>query len=114
MDAHSEPLVTELAELARDAPPAAVIEAYTRVETRLVRLITAGTGHRGVAKSVDALAVLAAFAGVIQRPAVDAVQRISPLRDLIVRGDGDGVATAQAMEYLSLVDDVLGVLPKPH
>jgi hypothetical protein len=105
-------LVVELADLARIAPDKAVMEAYSRVESRLLHLLETRSTTLTSARSPAAIAIILASSGVISRESADAVKEIATLRNLVVHGQGDQVTTEQAMKYLGLIDRLLALLPE--
>ncbi|WGW11856.1 hypothetical protein LWF01_17475 [Saxibacter everestensis] len=95
----------QLAEIARIAPAAAVLQAFAQVEAQLRQLlIDAGlaTG-RG---SATQLVRRAHEAGLVQVETVKAVEGIAMLRNLAAHGHETGLDEARALDYLALTDAV--------
>jgi hypothetical protein len=105
-------LVAELADLARIAPAKAVMEAYGRVEIRLLHLLETRTSTLTSVTSPATIAIILASAGVISREAADAVKEIATLRHLVAHGQGDLITTQQAMDYLGLIDRLFALFPE--
>jgi hypothetical protein len=105
-------LAVELADLARIAPAKAVMEAYSRVESRLKHILETRSTTLTSASSPAAIAIILASTGVISREAAEAVKEIATLRNLVAHGQADQVTTEQAMRYLVIIDRVLSLLPE--
>jgi hypothetical protein len=102
---------TELAGLARQAPAAAILEAFARVERLLQELLKDKIKFPS-ALGANALAQSALSHGLISPQNLSAIQGIAVLRNLAAHNLA-GVAVEQALEYLSLVDAVLYSLQRP-
>jgi hypothetical protein len=105
-------LTTELAELARQSPATAILEAYTRVETRLRELLEAHGAKPVTAVGAVGLALLAEQAHLVSAETVKAVEGISVLRNLAAHSRAE-VTVDGAMEYLALADGVLYSVGRP-
>ena len=97
-----------LATLATDCPEAAVLEAHRRVEVRLVEMLQAA-GIQPPSSGAAGLARLARERGLISAETQRAIDGVSVLRNLTAHGR-EAVSTAQATNYLQLVDAVLFAL----
>lgn len=100
-------LSVELAELARQSPATAILEAYARVENRLRELLeTQGGAKPATAAGAVGFALLAEQAHLVSAETVKAVEGLSVLRNLAAHSRTD-VTVDRAMEYLALADSVL-------
>ncbi len=105
------PLSEELADVARVSPTAAVMEAYSRVESQLrLQLEAAGAPIGDLRIGAAGLARLAAREGLITEETARAVEGISVLRNLAAHGRAGEVTEERAMDYLALVDGVFFAL----
>lgn len=106
-------LANDLADVADVAPGAVILEAYVRVEREL-RRITDGLAldDDRARMSGRQLAGLAHRHGRLNAETLNAVHRITVLRNLAARAhpDRDDLDTARAGEYLQLADAVLYAL----
>lgn len=97
----------DLLQLAGVSPRAAVLEAFTRIESELrdvLRgLVQEDTLHR---KSATTLAVMAQNNGLISAATVDSVQGLAVMRNLVAHRDDD-VTTEKAIDYVVLADAAL-------
>jgi hypothetical protein len=106
----------ELNEVALSSPPAAVLEAFARLELRLREIFdqVGGTGRLpGLDRSpgVPQIAAYLVGRGIISREIQTAIRNLSRLRNEASHRVGDAdITTGQAFEYLELVDNVLGYL----
>jgi hypothetical protein len=103
--------VDEMLELASVSPRSAVLESYCRIELRLKSILedaelmpTRPTGARIMAET--ALKNDLATAGT-----VDAIRKMSTLRNLAAHGHDDGdIDQEQALEFINLASAVLSAL----
>jgi hypothetical protein len=105
-------LSVELAELARQSPATAILEAYARVDTRLRELLEAQGEKPVTAAGAVGLALLAEQAHLVSAENVKAVEGLSVLRNLAAHSRTD-VTVDRAMEYLALADAVLYSVGRP-
>jgi hypothetical protein len=104
----------ELATLARVSPPAAVLEAYKRIEARLAEML-ASAGREtpytvsGRAVSGRTLARMARQDDLISDETLAAVEGLAVLRNLTANAGGD-IGVERAHDYLALADAVLYAL----
>lgn len=103
-------LVAELSPLAEQSPAAAILEAYSRVESKLRDLL----GNPPVDPGLDlrriggySLAKIAAERGLISAKTQRAVEGIGVLRNLAAHGQVRDLTPERAIEYLTLVDGTL-------
>jgi hypothetical protein len=101
-------VAAELAGLAREAPATAIIEAFSRVEQRLLELIHAD-GREPAAVGAVGLARVAVDRGLISSEAVKSIEGIAVLRNMAAH-TRTGISLGQAVDYLNLVDAVLYTL----
>ena len=99
----------ELAGLADVSPRAAVLEAYQRIEARLVEVLDNAGAPSSRAVGGRALARLARQHDLISEETLGAIEGLSVLRDLTAHGRGD-ISVDRAYNYLALADAVLYVL----
>jgi hypothetical protein len=97
-------VATELVDLAQEAPAAAILDAFARVERRLQQMLE-GTIKFPSALGANALAASAMSQGLISPASLSAVEGLAVLRNLAAH-DPAGVSSKQAVEYLTLVDGV--------
>jgi hypothetical protein len=98
----------ELAQFAREAPVAAILEAFSRVESRLRDMLRA-TGVESSAGNVE-LAREALSHGVISAKTFSAVEGVAVMRNLATHNRIPGRSVDEALEYLDLIDVVLYTL----
>lgn len=98
-----------LAEVARIAPPAAVIQAFARLEAQLRQLLVDADLDPGRGSAVQ-LARRAQDADLVQTQTVRAVEGIAVLRDLAAHGHVTELDEARALDFLALTDAVSYVL----
>ena len=102
-------LAEELARLAEVSPRSAVLEAYARIEARLIALLaSAGVGYGAFRPS--ALARVARDDGLISDETLTAMEGLSVLRDLAAHNPADDIGVERARDYLALADAVLFAL----
>jgi len=100
----------ELASIAGSVPTAAVLEAWARVEFQLSEVLAAKGGYRP-SLGILALSDQAYRDGIIKNDLFKAIRNLSRLRNLAAHRVGDAdISSADAYEYLELVDRVLGEL----
>jgi len=100
----------EMLELARISPRAAILEAFSRVEARLHKLLTeAGVSVNEFADaSGRTLAEVAAKKGVISEGSSTAIAGLSVLRNLAAHSrEADSLSLERATEFIDLADGVL-------
>ncbi len=106
----------ELSRLAEISPPSAVMEAFKRIEYRLVEMVemsdSPGTPPRRTQGSLG-LARMARERDLISDETLAAIQGMSVLRNLAAHSGAD-ISVDRARDYLALADAVLYALrPKP-
>jgi len=104
-----ESVAVELAGIAEQAPLAAIIESFGRVETAL-RDLLAAAGLDVSQLSVPALVREAQARDLISPETASAIEGITVLRNLAAHGRAGAVRHDRAVEYLALVDAVLYTL----
>lgn len=102
-------VTAELANLARQAPATAILEACSRVEHRLQTMLREESVQPS-AVGVVAVARLARARELISAETLGAINGIAVLRNLAAHNQAGGVTVDQALEYLSLVDAILYTL----
>jgi hypothetical protein len=107
-------LSEELARLAEASPRAAVLEAYARIEARLVDLLDSAGAPPSSAVGGRALAQLAHSHGLISDETLSAVDGLSVLRNLAAHSPSDDIGVSRARDYLALADAVLYALRATH
>ncbi len=107
--AGGDPDTDRLREIARAAPAAAVLEAFTLIEEQLRQILL----DAGVDAGVDAggggamqMARRALEAGLVRPETVKAVEGAAVLRNLAAHGRKADLDEARALDYLALVDAV--------
>jgi hypothetical protein len=105
-------VTSELSELAKRVPSAAILEAFSRVEHRLRELLEAD-GETPAPLGPVALARIAERRGLITSDTVDAIEGIAVLRNLVAHDRTAPVAVDRARDYLYLVDAVLYTMRRP-
>lgn len=100
----------ELARLAEASPRAAVLEAFARIEARLVEILGDGLAEPARAVGGRALARLANRQGLISDVTLTAIEGLSVLRDLAAHSLTDTIGVERAGDYLALADAVLYAL----
>jgi hypothetical protein len=103
-------LSEELARLAEVSPRAAVLEAFARIETRLVEVIEEAGAQPASAVGGQALARLAHRQGLISDETLSAVDGLSVLRNLAAHNPNDDIGVSRARDYIALADAVLFAL----
>ena len=102
----------ELSRLAEISPPSAVMEAFKRIEYRLVEIVemsdSPGTPPRRTLGSLG-LARMARERDLISDETLAAIQGMSVLRNLVAHSGGD-ISVDRARDYLALADAVLYAL----
>lgn len=99
-------IVADLWPLTETAPTAAIVEGYARIEGALVRRLS-GVMEDVPRQSAKHLARLARDKDLITDETVRAIDGLSVLRDLASHGRGEQITSAEAAEYLGLVEAVL-------
>ena len=103
-------LAEELARLAEVSPRSAVLEAYARIEARLIALLaSAGVPGYGAFRR-SALARVARDEGLISDETLTAMEGLSVLRDLAAHNPADDIGVERARDYLALAGAVLFAL----
>jgi hypothetical protein len=103
----SGPISSDLADIARKVPIAAIVEGYSRLEVALQeRLRSAGDTKDLDRLSGMALARRAADKGLLTPETVNALEGLAVLRNLAAHGRGDDISVDRALDYLALVDAV--------
>lgn len=95
----------QLAEVARIAPAAAVVQAFARVEEQLRQLLRDADLDPGRGSAMQ-LARRAQEAGLVQREMVRAIEGIAVLRNLAAHGHDAELDEPRALDYLALTDAV--------
>jgi len=103
-------LIGELAPLAEESPEAAILEAYSRVESELRDLLANPPADPNLDLNrlgLHSLADLAHQQGLIRAETQRAIDGILVMRNLAVQGQTRDVGPEQAIQYLVLVDGTL-------
>jgi hypothetical protein len=104
-------LPEELARLAEVSPRAAVLEAYARIEARLIEMLYPEGLESPRGASGRSLAHLAHRNGLISDETLSAVEGLSVLRNLAAHSPTtDTIGVDRARDYLALADAVLYAL----
>jgi hypothetical protein len=103
-------LAEELARLAEVSPRAAVLEAFARIEARLVELLDGAGVESFRAVGGTALARLAHRHKLVSDETLTAVEGLSVLRNLAAHSPTDDIGADRARDYLALADAVLYAL----
>ena len=93
-------LSEELARLAEVSPRSAVLEAFARIEARLVALLDSADVESYRAVGGRALARLARDQGLISDETLTAVEGLSVLRNLAAHSPTDEIGAERARDYL--------------
>lgn len=101
-----------LAEVARIAPAAAVVQAFARVEGQLRQLLQAADQDPGRGSALQ-LARRALEAGLVTPETVRAIEGIAVLRNLAAHGHETDLDESRALDYLALTDSISYVLTQP-
>jgi hypothetical protein len=99
----------ELARLAEVSPPAAVLEAYKRIEARLAEMLASVNVESPSTVSGRALARVARQHDLISDETLAAIEGLSVLRNLTAHAGGE-IGVNRSRDYLALADAVLYVL----
>lgn len=99
----------QLAEVARIAPAAAVVQAFARVEAQLRQLLLQADLDPGRGSAMQ-LARRAQEAGLVQPETVRAIEGIAVLRNLAAHGREAELDEPRALDYLALTDAVIYAL----
>ena len=99
----------ELARLAVVSPPAAVLEAYKRIEGRLAEMLASAGVESPGRVSGRVLAGVARQHDLISDETLAAIEGLSVLRNLTAHAGGD-IGVDRANDYLALADAVLYAL----
>jgi hypothetical protein len=97
-------LAEELARLAEVSPRSAVLEAFTRIEARLIALLDSADVESYRAVGGRALARLARDQGLISDETLTAVNGLSVLRNLAAHSPTDEIGAERAHDYLALAN----------
>jgi hypothetical protein len=108
------PVSTELAELTRISPRAAVIEGFARVEQALHEKLKDVDNDGKMRLGAAGLARLGAEHNLVNEETVRAIEGLATLRNLAAHGRDGETTPDRAMDYLALVDAVLYVLRQAH
>jgi hypothetical protein len=100
----------ELARLAEVSPRSAVLEAFARIEARLIALLDGADVESYRAVGGRALARLARDQGLISDETLTAVEGLAVLRNLAAHSPTDEIGAERARDYLALADAVLFAL----
>jgi hypothetical protein len=103
-------LSEELARLAEVSPRSAVLEAFARIEARLVALLDSGDVESYRTVGGRALARLARDQELISDETLTAVEGLAVLRNLAAHSPTDEIGADRARDYLALADAVLFAL----
>lgn len=95
----------QLAEVARIAPAAAIVQAFARVEAQLRQLLSDADLDPGRGSAMQ-LARRAQEAGIVQPETVRAIEGIAVLRNLAAHGHEAELDEPRALDYLALTDAV--------
>lgn len=95
----------QLAEVARIAPAAAVVQAFARVEAQLRQLLVDADLDPGRGSAIQ-IARRAQDAGLVQPETVRAIEGIAVLRNLAAHGHDTELDESRALDFLSLTDAV--------
>jgi hypothetical protein len=106
----AEGLPDELARLAEVSPRAAVLEAYARIERRLVEMLDSADAVFNGKMGGRALARLAHDLDLISAETLAAIEGLAVLRNLAAHGASDDIGAERARDYLALADAVLYAL----
>lgn len=102
---HEGPAESDLTDLARTDPTAAVMKAFIRVEKQL-RALLAGAGIEAGRVHAKALARQALEAKLIKPETMRAVEGLTVLRNLAAHGQAEDLSEGRALEYLTVADAV--------
>jgi len=107
-----ESSIGDLTEIAESTPRAAVVEAFIRIETELVQILTtAGLLADTRPMGARQLALMALDNDLITAESANAIEGLAVMRNLAVHGGDDGQLDQQrALEYLHLAEAVLFAL----
>lgn len=108
-------LVDELAPFVEASPRAAVMEAFARIEGRLMELLEAA-GLTRPRYSARHVARLAFDRDLISSETLDAIEGLTNLRNLAAHSIRDDIGRDRARDYLAMADAVLYAMrdkPKP-
>ena len=100
----------ELLRLVEVSPSAAVMEAFARIERRLIDLLEEDGTSPDRKVGAVALARTAFALSLISSETRDAVEALSILRNLAAHGPKDGISTDRALDYVAMADAVLYAL----
>jgi rRNA-processing protein FCF1 len=100
----------ELLRLVEVSPSAAVMEAFARIERRLVDLLEEDGTSPDRKVGAATLARTAFTLGLISNETRDAVEGLSILRNLAAHGPKDDISTERALDYVVMADAVLYTL----
>jgi hypothetical protein len=100
----------ELARVAEVSPRAAVLEAFSRIEARLVQVLDNARAEPSQAVGGRALARRAHAHGLISDETLAAIDGLSVLRNLAAHSPADEIGVDRARDYLALADAVLYAL----
>lgn len=108
----AEGLPAELSELAELSPSAAVLEAYSRIESELRHKLKEADAPEVLSRAGGRQLARAVFArGHISKATLSAVEGLSVMRNLAAHGEANERLDKQrALEYLDLADAVLYAL----
>lgn len=106
----AEGLPDELARLAEISPRAGVLEAYARIEQRLVEVLDGAKAPSYSKVGGRALARLARDHELISDETLTAVEGLTVLRNLAAHGANEDIGVERARDYLALADAVLYAL----
>jgi hypothetical protein len=103
-------LTEQLARLAEVSPRGAILEAFARIEARLVALLDGADVESCRTVGGRALARLARDQGLISNEMLTAVEGLAVLRNLATHSPTDEIGAERARHYLALADAVLFAL----
>lgn len=103
-------LAEDLARLTEVSPRAAVLEAFARIEARLVELLDSAEVESYRPVGGTALARLAHRHRLVSDETLTAVEGLSVLRNLAAHSPTDKIGTGRARDYLALADSVMYAL----
>ena len=99
-------LADELAPLILISPASAVMQAFMRIEQRLVELLESA-GQYDTKRPFFELAMMASRSDLINPETLKAIDGLRSLRNLVAHGTRDEIGVDRAREFVALADAVL-------
>jgi len=100
-------MLDDLESVAKASPRGAVVDASSRIEKRLLKLLRDNEVEIGENRSMGTLASVAFKRGLIGESTFQAVLGLRVLRNLAVHGTDEDLDATRALEFLTLADAVL-------